>query len=213
MIPRTSIFVLWLLAATAAIAQDPVPTSTSISLNPSTTPTSTASSVTVSTEPTPGPITGPGSTSESAEYYPSTPGQSYGSDNTGTDSTDGATGKSDNFIDIPLGAQIGIISAVVVVGVAGVIGCVLWYLRRRRQWELDVRRSTIPKLAVNSRGEFTVGTNGDIPVRAPKLRAPSSSADSFDDLALEKGNVKSEFDSESTKTLPFWRKLSPFSKK
>ena len=218
MIPRRSIMALCLLTAlTAVVAQDPTTTSDSVGA-PTNTPVPSVITVTSPVlEPTPSPVPDP--STESSEYYPTTPGQSYDNNNDPNSIIDetkqeennaGASGKSDTFVNIPLGAQIGIISAVVVVGVAGMVACVLWYLRRRRQWELSGRRSTIPRIGVNAKGEFTMGTQGDIPHRAPRLRAPSP-VDSFDDSALEKGNVKSEFESESTKAPTGWKKV--FSKK
>ncbi|PWW80722.1 hypothetical protein C7212DRAFT_289693 [Tuber magnatum] len=205
---------LCLLAAlTTVVAQDPTITSTSVGA-----PTNTPSVITVTSpvlDSTPSPVPDPAS--ESTEYYPSAPGQSYDNDpNALIDETkeeennEGASGKSDTFVNIPLGAQIGIISAVVVVGVTGMIASVLWYLRKRRQWELSGRRSTIARLSVNAKGEFTMGTQDDIPRRAPRLRAPSP-VDSFDDSSLEKGNVKSEFESESTKAPTGWKRM--FSRK
>jgi len=216
MIPRRSIMALCLLTAlTTVVAQDPTITSTSVGV-PTNTPVPSVITVTSPVlESSPSPVPDP--STESSEYYPSTPGQSYDSDpNAIIDETkqeennEGASGKSDTFVNIPLGAQIGIISAVVVVGVAGMVLSVLWYLRRRRQWELSGRRSTVPRIGVNAKGEFTMGTQGDIPHRAPRLRAPSP-ADSFDDSALEKGNVRSEFENESTKAPTGWKRM--FSRK
>ncbi|RPB00541.1 hypothetical protein L873DRAFT_1804956 [Choiromyces venosus 120613-1] len=216
MIPRRSIMALCLLTAlTTAVAQNPTITSDSVGA-PTNTPVPSVITVT-SPVHDPSPSAVPDPASEGTEYYPSVPGQSYDTgpnslpDETKQEETNaGAAGNSDTFVNIPLGAQIGIISAVVVVGVAGMIFSVLWYLRRRRQWELSGRRSTIPRIGVNAKGEFTMGTQGDIPQRAPRLRAPSP-ADSFDDLALEKGNVKSEFENESTKAPTGWKKM--FSRK
>ncbi|CUS12978.1 unnamed protein product [Tuber aestivum] len=216
MIPRRSIMALCLLTAlTTVVAQDPAITSDSVAA-PTATPVPSVITVTSPVlDSTPSPVPDPAS--ESSQYYPSTPGQSYDNDpNAIIDETkqeennEGASGKSDTFVNIPVGAQIGIISAVVVVGVAGMVASVLWYLRKRRQWELSGRRSTIPRLSMNARGEFTVGAQGDIPHRAPRLRAPSP-AGSFDDSSLEKGNVKSEFESESTKAPTGWKRM--FSRK
>ncbi|CAZ83366.1 unnamed protein product [Tuber melanosporum] len=203
-----------LTALTTVAAQDPTITSTSVGV-PANTPAPSVITVTSPVvESSPSPVPDPAS--EGTEYYPSAPGQSYDDDDPNAlidetkESNEGASGKSDTFVNIPLGAQIGIISAVVVVGVAGMVLSVMWYLRKRRQWELSGRRSTIPRIGVNAKGEFTMGTQGDIPHRAPRLRAPSP-VDSFDDSALEKGNVKSEFESESTKSPTGWKRI--FSRK
>jgi len=140
---------------------------------------STASSVVPSATPS--------ETREASEYYPSEPGFSY--DDEGTvgntqqvsDSDGGGAGNSDAFMGVGVGAQIGIITAVVVAAIALFIGIVIYYFRRKKQWEREVkRRSALPmnaKIIVNRRGEV-------------KLADRSSSASKVGLEELEKGGHK-----------------------
>jgi hypothetical protein len=121
---------------------------------------------------------------ESSEYYP--PGQSYddgsyGSSNTIDDSDGGGAGKSDAFMGVDVGAQIGIIAAVVVIAIAIFIGMVVYYFQRKKQWEKEVkRRSALPpnaKLVVTKTGEV-------------RLADRSSTASKVGLAELEKGGIR-----------------------
>lgn len=82
---------------------------------------------------------------------------------------------------VGVGAQIGIIAAVVVVALALFIGIIVYYFHRKKQWEREVkRRSALPmnaKIIVNRRGEV-------------KLADRSSSASKVGLEELEKGGHK-----------------------
>lgn len=155
------------------------------------------------------------------DYFP--PGQNYDEydpnqliDETAEENDAGADGKSDTFINIPLGAQIGIISVVVIFGISGLVASYLWYMRRRRQWETQGRRrSLVPRISVNPQGELTMTRpmiiNKNHPAQTPTARPDSvGTVATFDQVDLEKGNQKSEFETEP-KGASGWKKL--FSKK
>ncbi|KAA8910038.1 hypothetical protein FN846DRAFT_905285 [Sphaerosporella brunnea] len=124
-------------------------------------------------------------TMESSEYYP--PGQSYndgsGYAGAGTvnDNNGGGAGRSDAFMGNDVGAQIGVIAAVVVVAICLFIGLVVYYFQRKKQWEKEVkRRSALPpnaKLMVTKSGEV-------------KLADRSSTASKVGLEELEKGGIK-----------------------
>ena len=100
-------------------------------------------------------------TLESSGYYPSLGGDASYDDlptnQAPNNPPKGGEGKSEAFMGIGVGAQIGIIAAVVVVAIALFVGTIIYYFHRRKQWEKEVkRRSQLPpgaKLKVNKKGE------------------------------------------------------------
>ncbi|KAI5852759.1 hypothetical protein DFP73DRAFT_15124 [Morchella snyderi] len=154
-------------------------------------------------------------------YYPTVPGQSYDDpnkliDETADDSTAGADGSSDTFINIPLGAQIGIISVVVIAGIGGLVASYLWYMRRRKQWELQGRRrSLVPRFSVNARGELKMSRpiitrQPAVPPTPNAVRSSTNSVAGFLSVDLEKGanQGRDEFEVESkTNGGSRWKKM------
>jgi hypothetical protein len=79
----------------------------------------------------------------------------------------GSSGKSDAFVNIPVGAQIGIIVCVVVIGLAG-LGFTIWlWIKKRKQWAarrasmrasgIPIPRSAIRQRFVDVRKSFSAG--------------------------------------------------------
>lgn len=135
-----------------------------------------SSIVSASSSPTP-------TTRESAEYYPAGTNYDDSDDPTGlnSDADGGGAGKSDAFMGGGLGAQIGIITAVVVIALALFIGTIIYYFHRRKQWEREVkRRSALPMNA-----KIIIGRNGEV-----RLAERSSTASKVGAEELEKGGHK-----------------------
>ncbi|KAL0638793.1 hypothetical protein Q9L58_002219 [Maublancomyces gigas] len=206
----------------AVLAQESTPSATvDITTTPSSTEVPTATltpvsesepvSTTVSvTEPTP-PPTDP---TDSLGYYLTIPGQTYKNASTDTETTTeesdaGAAGTSDTFINIPLGAQVAIISVVVIAGIAGLVFGWFWYQRRRRQWEIQGRRrSLVPRISrsvngfsmsrpVYIRDSMAATPIIAVPSTAHRASSGASSVASFNPTDLEKGNERSEFENET----------------
>lgn len=221
MFPRRNIIALCVAALlsplSAVLAQESVTSTTADAItttqqslfSPTITPTPVSESVFPSGVSTPVPTSTPG-----LGYYPTIPGQSYNDPTTNPTSAEenaaGADGTSDTFINIPLGAEIAIITVVVLAAIVGLVVGFLWYQRRRRQWEIEGRRrSLVPRFSVNQRGEFRMSrpvyirdsiTATPIIATAPGGRRASdgtASVASFDPVDLEKGNQKSEFENEA----------------
>lgn len=99
-----------------------------------------------------------------------------------SDRDGGGPGQSTAFMGGALGAQIGIIAAIVVLAIAMFIGIVIYYFRRRKQWEREVkRRSALPpnaKLVVDKK-------TGEV-----RLADRSSTASQVGLAELEKGGHK-----------------------
>lgn len=185
----------------------PTITSTSVSETASTT-TTPYSEPTPSTDPT-----------DSLGYYLSTHGQTAqnttsNGETIAQESAAGADGTSDTFINIPLGAQIAIISVVIIAGIAGLVFGWIWYQRRRRLWEIQGRRrSLVPRISRSVNGfsmsrpvyiRDSMAATPIIAVPPPAHRASSgttssgtASVSSFNPIDLEKGNERSEFENES----------------
>ncbi|CCX07166.1 hypothetical protein FPQ18DRAFT_338572 [Pyronema domesticum] len=154
--------------------------STTLSTRRSGTPTQTpyASSVTAAAVPS--------STRESSEYFP--PGVSYddpmnlGSTQQNNDANGGGAGKSTAFMGGGIGAQIGIIAAVVLLAIGLFVGIVVYYFHRKKQWEKEVkRRSQLPpnaKLIIDKK-------TGEV-----RLADRSSSASRVGAEELERGGLK-----------------------
>lgn len=180
------------------------------SLRPSATVTGIESSATpTSSYSEPASTSAAASQTDGLGYYPTVPGQSYDDpnkliDETAEDSA-GADGSSDTFINIPLGAQIGIISVVVIAGIGGLVASYLWYMRRRRQWELQGRRrSLVPRFSVNARGELKMSRpiitrQPAVPPTPNAVRSSTNSTANFIAVDLEKGTKqgRDEFEVES----------------
>lgn len=191
---------------TTTLSSTEVPTITPSPVSESE-PVSTTVSV---TEPTP-PPTDP---TDSLGYYLTIPGQTYKNASTDTETTAeesdaGAAGTSDTFINIPLGAQIAIISVVVIAGIAGLVFGWFWYQRRRRQWEIQGRRrSLVPRISrsvngfsmsrpVYIRDSMAATPIIAVPSTAHRASSGTSSVTSFNPIDLEKGNERSEFENET----------------
>lgn len=194
----------------------PTTTATDISTTTPTTsesvspPTSTPTSSTTSSIYEPTPSTDP---TDSLGYYLSIPGKTYEnatqSETTAEESAAGADGDSDTFINIPLGAQIAIISIVVIAGIAGLVFGWFWYQRRRRQWEIQGRRrSLVPRISrsvngfsmsrpVYIRDSLAATPIIAVPPSAHRASSGTASVSSFNQVDLEKGNERSEFENES----------------
>ncbi|KAF8243079.1 hypothetical protein K440DRAFT_614656 [Wilcoxina mikolae CBS 423.85] len=184
---RTSIVVLLAAAASTCFAQSPTsitrPRSLSLSAEETKTATATVKTTEVSYVASPT----PSSTRESSEYFP--PGVSYddptqaGGDPTiANDKNGGGAGKSTAFMGAGVGAQIGIISGVVVLAIALFVGTVIYYFHRRKQWEKEVkRRSALPP---NAKLVWDKKT-GEV-----SLADRSSSASKMGLAELEKGGHK-----------------------
>lgn len=187
-----------------------VDTITTVPSTITSTPVPESVSTTVSvTEPTP-PPTDP---NDSLGYFLTIPGKTYedAGDNvtTAEESAAGADGTSDTFINIPLGAQIAIISVVVIAGIAGLVFGWFWYQRRRRLWEIQGRRrSLVPRISRSVNGfsmsrpvyiRDSMAATPIIAVPSAAYRASSGTASvsSFNPTDLEKGNERSEFENES----------------
>jgi len=110
------------------------------------------------------------------------PSQGGGDATIANDKNGGGAGKSTAFMGVGVGAQIGIIAAVVVFAIALFVGTVVYYFHRRKQWEKEVkRRSQLPpnaKLVWNKK-------TGEV-----SLADRSSSASRMGLEELEKGGHK-----------------------
>lgn len=215
-----AIFVAAVLSPLGAVlAQESTPSATITTISSAEVPTITPApvsesepvSTTVSiTEPTP-PPTDP---TDSLGYYLSIPGQTYENTSPNTETTAeenaaGADGTSDTFINIPLGAQIAIISVVVIAGIVGLVFGWVWYQRRRRLWEIQGRRrSLVPRISrsvngfsmsrpVYIRDSMAATPIIAVPSTAHRASSGTSSIASFNQIDLEKGNERSEFENET----------------
>jgi hypothetical protein len=191
------------------------------SLQPSATVTSIESATPTSSYSESASTSAAASQTDGLGYYPTVPGQSYDDpnkliDETAEDSTAGADGSSDTFINIPLGAQIGIISVVVIAGIGGLVASYLWYMRRRKQWELQGRRrSLVPRFSVNARGELKMSRpiitrQPAVPPTPTAIRSSTNSVANFIPRDLEKGTKqgRDEFEVESkTDGGSSWKKM------
>lgn len=200
----------------------PTPTTTGLLVATVTGTESSATPTSSSTEPAPASTSA--AQTDGLSYYPTVPGQSYDDpnqliDETAEDSA-GADGSSDTFINIPLGAQIGIISVVVIAGIGGLVAGYLWYMRRRRQWELQGRRrSLVPRLSVSARGGLKMSRpiitrQPPVPPTPTAVRSSTNSVANFIPIDLEKGTKqgRNEFElGPEDNSGPRWKNM--FSKK
>jgi len=168
---------------------------------------STSSTAAATAAPAPGATIDDGS-----EYYPS--GSDYSDDQSITSAEDAGQydgsndGKAQPFMGLSKGAQIGVIVAVVLVGVTGLGGLVFFYFHRRRAWEKEVaRRSAVLSHIIRTeRGDFIRANSGSANLK--KTGSPTSSNFDIEKSAGETGNtttVRSEFEGDTANTST-WKK-------
>ena len=176
-----SIVAILLASVTLAIAQT---SGTATTISTTVSHTASVHPTIVSSSTVSAPV--PSETRESSEYYPTDDGQSYDTQpgDVGyhsNDSDGGGVGKSDAFMGAGIGAQIGVIVGVIVVAIILFVGIVVYYFRRKKQWEREVkRRSALPmnaKIIVTKKGEV-------------KLAERSSTSSQVGLEELEKGGHK-----------------------
>ncbi|KAI5778109.1 hypothetical protein EDC01DRAFT_635081 [Geopyxis carbonaria] len=136
---------------------------------------------------------------DGSEYYPSEPGRSYDDDPNAaqsTVSTGGNDGSSTTFMSMSMPAQIGIIVAVVFCAVAMFVGSVLYYFYRRRQWEKEVQR----------RSQLIISKSKPVP---KNISEESLGGRGSTTTTISAAGTKSEFDTETSKPDPVWKKWMP----
>lgn len=193
---------LALLLATYSISLSvaiPTPQQTetqSISPSASSTPApkpTTMSSTSLSSTSSPIP------TIESGEYYPPRPnGLSYNTEPTVDTSTGYNDGKSFAFSGLSVTARLSIIAAIITAAVAVFLITVAYYYRRKRQWEMEMRKRVAERAATASIGKKSLESfaeHGEIESEGPMTMTTTTSSS----CSKPTTPVKSEFEDELVK--------------
>ncbi|KAI5807876.1 hypothetical protein DFH27DRAFT_522581 [Peziza echinospora] len=127
---------------------------------------------------------------------------------------EGAGGKSDGFIDVSIGAQAGIIIAIVVVGLAIMVGCIIFWSKKKKEWKAALerrrtlrasRRSMAAAVAASSQAAGgTKAKKGSDKAGATQSGSSTSSVNSTEVRVVE----RSQFDvmTPVAPENPWWKK-------
>ncbi|KAI9748940.1 MAG: hypothetical protein M4579_007066 [Chaenotheca gracillima] len=143
------------------------------------------------------------------------PSSGPSSDNSGSGSVDdaaGGSGTNTGFVNLSTGATIAIIVVAVVVGIGGISSAVLFYLAKKRQWEI---RRSIRRSARRLTGNFTNAKARSANRKASGLSRLADDPPRKKNVDIEKGNTKvtSTFEIESPTSQPWTSKVFAFAKK
>ncbi|KAI9844616.1 MAG: hypothetical protein M1837_005468 [Sclerophora amabilis] len=147
-------------------------------------------------------------------------GESSGSsDSGGSDTVDdagGASGDSTGFVNLSRGATVAIIVVAVVVGVGGVASAVLFYLAKKRQWEIrrSIRRSARRLTGNFSNAKARTSNRRERGVSRLTQERPHSKSNDAKNTDMEKGNTKvqSTFEIEPPTPKPWTAKIFGFAR-